>query len=220
MKKLLLSVGAAIAMSLSGNAVPQDHPQGSLEQEMLDFANTASASQLDSAIRMGWMETSFTDYLVQNEVQSVVVHRNGPDGLPGTADDNPFDTLRELYDTTTLGPESMEGIERYVTMNLPLPNGSATLRFANKHTTTSTLLKKKVGVNNLAASNIPKYRKAGPDHVLGNADDVWMGFKLIFGQTALYGYNGEAHVHSLDETPGCDAATIQKLSDYAALKGY
>ncbi len=217
MKKWTMSLGA---LFLFAGAVAAQQPQGSLEREMLDFANSADPASLDSAIRMGWVDTNFTDYLVGKEVQDILVHRRGPDGVEGTADDNPFDTLRELYDTTTLGPESMEGVERYVRVYLPLPNGSSTLRFVNKHTTTKTLLYRKVKVNSKAAANIPMWRKAGPDHVLGNADDKWMAFTLIFGETALYGFNGEAHVHSLDEVPGCDSATIQKISDYSVLKGY
>jgi len=215
-----LTTTLSVALLMAGVAAAQGHPEGSLEKEMLDFVNVATQSELEAAIRLGWVQTNFTQSLVEKEALDILVHRTGPDGAAGTSDDNPFDTLRELYDTTSLGPESMEGVERFVRLNSPLPNGSATLRFVNKHTTTKTLLYKKVKVNSKAATNIPLWRKAGPNHLLGDADDKWMAFILVFGETALYGFNGEAHVHSLDEVPGCDSATIQKVSDYSVLKGY
>jgi hypothetical protein len=193
---------------------------GSVEEAVLQLANFGSADQLNQAIRLGWSDTNFTDYLVQNEVQSLLVHRNGPDQVSGTADDNPFDNLIEVYNTTTLGPESMEGLERYVKLYMPVPAGSPTLRFVNKKSTSANLLTKKVGVDAKTSTNIWRTRKAGPNHKLGDADDKWMDYQLIFGETFLYGNAGAAHVHSLDEVPGVGPTSIQKIADYAVLKGF
>lgn len=214
-----IALGALMALLASAPVVAQVCAD-TVEEAVVQLANGGSAEQLNQAIRLGWSDTNMTDYLVQNEVQSLLVHRNGPDKVGGTADDNPFDNLIEVYNTTTLGPESMEGLERYVKLYLPVPAGSPTLRLVNKKTTSANFLTKKVGVDAKTSTNIWRTRKAGPDHKLGTADDKWMDYQLIFGETFLYGFKGEAHVHSLDEVPGVGPASIQKISDYATLKGF
>ncbi|MFH1532105.1 MAG: phospholipase D-like domain-containing protein [Pseudomonadota bacterium] len=42
--------------------------------------------------------------------KSIVAHRDGADGLPGTADDDSFDDLRELDDLWWVGPKTLEAL--------------------------------------------------------------------------------------------------------------
>jgi DNA uptake protein ComE-like DNA-binding protein len=51
--------------------------------------------------------------------ENIIAHRNGPDGLFGTADDNPFDTLAELDDVPYVGPIALDALLAYAQANPP-----------------------------------------------------------------------------------------------------
>lgn len=209
----LAGVAVMLAVVASADVAPR---RGTLERAILGLANTADQATLERAIRMGWVGTNFTDFLVAREAEGVIAHRAGWDRMERTADDNRFDSLEELYATTSMGPESMEGMERYAALYLRTPAGSPTLRYVNKRTTSANVLVRRVHVDAQTAVNIANTRRAGVDHQLGTADDAWMPYGLIFGETALRDAQGQ-HVHSLDEVPGVSAPTIQRISDYAML---
>ena len=44
---------------------------------------------------------------------NIIAHRDGPDGIYGTADDNPFDSRQELDDVPYVGPTAMSKLENY-----------------------------------------------------------------------------------------------------------
>lgn len=46
--------------------------------------------------------------------ENIVAHRHGPDGMPGTGDDDIFDDLQELDDIRFVGPASMEALTNAV----------------------------------------------------------------------------------------------------------
>ena len=192
----------AIVLSLS----PQG-PESTLEGAILEFANTATQDELYAAIQQGWILTPMSYKLMNDEANTVIASR-------------PFSNLKHLYASSSLGPESLEGLERYVVLHLPFPNGSPTLRFVNQKKTSANLLTKKVGIDAKTATNIWRTRKAGPDHILNTPDDKWMSYELIFGEKNVTKYFSEAHAHSLDEVPGVGPVTIRKIADYAALNGY
>ncbi len=195
---------ASLALVMCGalSATPVN-PPSTLEQEMVAFANTASKSKLRKAIKLGWEKTNFTNALVDQEVQNVVANR-------------PYSSLEQLYNVTILGPESMEGLERYLKLKSPGLQ-SPTLKFVNKKETSANVLVKNVGVDAKAAVKIWETRKAGPDHQLGTSDDRWMEFKFIYGENYVHHLRNQRHVHSLDEVEGVGPATIQKIVDYCAL---
>lgn len=181
--------------------------ESTVEEQILVFANTATKTKLKAAIKMGMVKSNFTKALVEKEALNVIANR-------------PYSSLSQLYNSTILGPESMEGIERRVRLNTPGGLVSPTLNLLNKKQTSANFLVKEVDVDAKAAVNIWTTRKAGRDHVLGTADDRWMPFKLVFGEGYTHHLKNQWHVHSLDEVEGVGPATIQKLADFAALNGY
>ncbi len=200
MKTTLLALAGLV---MCGSLVAAQ--EATVESGIVAFANTATKTQLKKAIKMGMVKSNFTKALVEKEALNVIANR-------------PFSTLSDIYNKTILGPESMEGLERRVRLNTPGLK-SPTCNLVNKPETSPSFLQG-VGVDAPAAYNIWVTRKAGRDHVLGNADDRWMEFKLVFGEGYTHHLKNQWHVHSLDEVEGVGPATIQKLSDYAALNGY
>lgn len=63
---------------------------------VLAVANTASRVELDVDARLD-----------ARAARHLVAHRDGPDGLPGTADDDPFDDLAELDAVPWVGPVAL-----------------------------------------------------------------------------------------------------------------
>lgn len=179
--------------------------QTTVEEQIVVYANTATKTQLKKAIKLGMVKGkyNFMASMVEKEAQNVI-------------DNRPYSTLSDLYNKTILGPESMEGLERRVRLNMPGLE-SPTLKLLNKKSTSANFLVKKVGVDAKAAVALWTTRKAGPDHVLGNADDRWMEFKLVFGEGYTHHLKNQWHVHSLDEVEGVGPSTIQLICDYAAL---
>ncbi len=85
--------------SFGGNAIKAD---GSYEEcvvlEVLELVNEAT-SDVSRLQDLG---------LRSNAAENIVAHRHGPDGLPGTGDDDIFDDLQELDGVRFVGPVAME----------------------------------------------------------------------------------------------------------------
>ncbi len=176
----------------------------SLEDGLLEFLNAPSTTYdlLDRPVRDGGVG------LRRDAAAKLVRHRDGTDGVSGTADDDPFDTLREVYDVLRTGPEALLLIEQHVSRVTTLD--SVALDLANDPLTSTALLDDAVGLRRSAADNIVRYRDGGPDHLLGNADDRRRPFRWIFGQSGRQ--------WSLDQVPYVGRSSIQKLHDYGLLR--
>lgn len=201
MKKSMLALAGLV---LCGSLVAAE--EASVESGIVAFANTATKTKLKNAIKMGMVKSNFRKALCEKEALNVIANR-------------PYASLSDLYNKTILGPESMEGLERRVRLNTP-GLASPTCNLLNKKETSANFLVIQVGVDAKAAVAIWTTRKAGRDHVLGTADDKWMEFKLVFGEGYTHFLKNQWHVHSLDEVEGVGPATIQLISDYAAVNGY
>lgn len=187
-----------------------------LEQAILSLVNSPA---LDSPEDFG---TFFPNsganvwaYWVPILGANILAHRAGPDGAYGTGDDNPFDSLRELYDIYGVGTQAMYWFEKHAKENSPVPLTSTILAFVNAPTTTAAVLNGPAGVSSTAAANVVKFRDGGPDLAVGTSDDAYVPYTWIFGD---YGA-GDYPAWSLDEVPYVGAATIQKIFDYAMTVG-
>jgi hypothetical protein len=71
---------------------------------MIAFLNDASTTEalLDDDVRLD-----------RRAARSLIAHRNGPDGVLGTADDDLFDTVREADDCYYVGGSALARIEAY-----------------------------------------------------------------------------------------------------------
>jgi hypothetical protein len=193
----------------------------SVEQAMLDFVNDPATTKadLEAAMAKGWRgQSTFVgagEWVVDRAATAVLEHRAGPDPFYGKGQDDPFDTLRELYDVIGVGGECMEGIEVHVTetgVNL----GSSILAVANQ--SSRAVLQNDVGLDSQTTSYMVVYRDHGPDLVIGTADDVFVRFARVFGRFDTRDHLDLAYpAHSVDAVPNVGPAALQKLHDYALL---
>jgi len=139
--------------------------------------------------------------LTTTQATNVIAHRNGPDGIYGTSDDNPFDSIKELDDVSGIGQATIDKLKAYAAKWTP-PNPdnqyAKLFEFLNHKTTTAALLDDYAGLTATQAANIISHRN-GPDGVYGTADD-----------------NPFDSIAELDAVSGIDAAAIETLKAYAA----
>ena len=134
--------------------------------------------------------------------QSLIAHRDGPDGQPGTADDDLFDTLDELDAVPYIGPSALATLAAFAPQWAALPKGPPKVAvFLNHESTTLDALVATVGISSKAAVNLIAHRD-GPDGILGTADDN--------------PYDSEAEV---DDVSQVGPVTLRALLDYAATWG-
>ncbi|MCX5743463.1 MAG: hypothetical protein NT062_13300 [Proteobacteria bacterium] len=74
------------------------------EQRVLDVVNTAATSVLDDDVPLD-----------RRAAENIVAHRDGADGIHGTADDDPFDDLAELDAIPYVGPVALASLLAFVT---------------------------------------------------------------------------------------------------------
>ena len=103
---------------------------------------------------------------------NILAHRDGPDGIYGTDDDELFDTIEELDAVPYVGPATLEDLANYAYNWYPPsePPYAYLLDFVNHETTTFDILDVDVGLDRRAAANIIA-RRDGPDEVYGTEDD-------------------------------------------------
>ncbi|MBI2898880.1 MAG: hypothetical protein HYY17_01720 [Planctomycetes bacterium] len=187
-----------------------------VEQAILDFVNdpATTSEQLQAATQHGYAGSNFDDYTAAQAAASILAHRAGWDRIYGTADDNPFDTLLELYQGTSVGTEGMEGLEIYVGKNyFALGGPSAILDLVNAKKTKVTTLKA-AGLTSPAAQNIIRWRDGGPDmKVTTKKDNKYVAYSRIFGHKGVAAPVYPAH--SVDDVPEVGPVSIQKLFDFA-----
>jgi len=134
--------------------------------------------------------------------RNIIAHRDGPDGVYGTADDNPFDTIQELDDVPYVGSSALSALKAYAATWTPPSEQPTTkdklLEFVNHRTTTTKVLDIDVGLDSRAARNIVAHRD-GPDGVYGTADD-----------------NPFDSRQEVDDVPYVGSTAMSKLDAYAA----
>ncbi len=104
--------------------------------------------------------------------RGILSHRDGPDGVFGTRDDDPFDDLEELDAVPYVGPKTIELLATHAGGHCA-GEGScrvdATLSFLNDPTTTVEVLAE-LGVYAPARTRLIAHRD-GPDGLFGTGDD-------------------------------------------------
>ena len=118
--------------------------------------------------------------LTSTAAKNLLAHRNGPDGVLGTEDDDPFDSIQEVDDISGVGPSALGKILAFAeTWEPPDPNAepppvdeleAKVLAMLNHGTTTLTILDIDAGLTATAAKNLVQHRD-GPDGLFGTADD-------------------------------------------------
>jgi hypothetical protein len=99
---------------------------------------------------------------------NIIKHRDGPDELFGTSDDNPFDSIEALDAIPYVGRSALEKLRTYVSKNME--GDALILLFINNPDTTLEILDVQVGLDRRAAINIIAHRN-GADGQVGTADD-------------------------------------------------
>jgi hypothetical protein len=59
--------------------------------------------------------------------RNLVARRDGPDGVYGTADDQPFESIQDVDDVKYVGPSALDRLEAYAELNGYVPQGSELL---------------------------------------------------------------------------------------------
>ena len=143
--------------------------------------------------------------------RNIVEHRDGPDGLAGTDDDDLIDTIEELDAIKYVGGSAMARLLDYAKARGYYDGGDApdrdtldraVLAVVNDQAVTYTVLDDAVGLDRRAAANIITYRD-GDDGVAGTSDDRTF-----------------ATISELDEISYVGARALARLEDYAVANGY
>ena len=120
-------VVAALSLSIAASACSAE-PVGR-DADSVDFDRSTSSALVDYGIldlvNDPSTDEAFLDLVVPLDARSafeIIAYRNGPDGLPGTADDNRFDHMRELDEVYWVGPAALQNLEDYVVDNGLVPD--------------------------------------------------------------------------------------------------
>ena len=170
---------------------PGDDP----DQAVLDMLNHVTTNVTVLDIDAGVTATA---------AKWLIAHRDGPDGLPGTADDDPFDSIQEVDDVKYVGDSAIEALRNYAATWTPEKNDTTgptdapkVVAFLNDVGTTRQVLEEQVGLTSVQSSNLMA-RRDGPDGELGTADDAPF-----------------ASIEDVDDVPYIGPKTIQKLVAFA-----
>ena len=176
--------------------VPGGNTSG-VDQTLLDMLNHATTSLTILDIDAGLTVTA---------AKHLIDHRDGTDGVFGTADDDLYDSVEEVDDVKYVGDSALALLYAYAETWTPELNDNsgpvqvpAILDFVNHPTTTTKVLTDEVGLTSTQAHNIVTYRD-GPDESPGTADD-----------------NLFDSLEELDAVKYIGPVTLSKLELYAAV---
>ncbi len=103
--------------------------------QSLDATSTGQAAILDGTPEsvgvLGFLNAPTTTFLVLDEqvpldrraAENLIAHRDGADGVPGTADDNPFDDIAEVDDVPYVGPATLAKLLAFARAEGFVPEG-------------------------------------------------------------------------------------------------
>lgn len=195
-----LTVSLIITTALACVGPVSDDAPAELAFPLVD---AGSAEELGMLAFVNAEETTFA--LLDDEVRldrraasGIVAQRDGADGVFGTADDAPFQSVEELDAVPYVGAVALEKLlawardEGFIDAGQGLRE-SAILGLVNDGATTFNLLDVDVGLDRRAAENIMAHR-AGDDGALGTSDDVV--FRSL-GELDAIAYVGPAALDAL-----------------------
>jgi hypothetical protein len=173
-------LGAALALGCSTEVSDQSHEAP---------ATTAQSAQVEDGTPQAYgvlgllNAASTTLLLLDDEVplerraaENLIIHRNGPDAVFGTADDNPFDDMQEVDAVPYVGPTALAKLLAYATSAGYVPTGSellgvfdnvafsvdeATATLSLVNTASPALLDDDVGLDSRAVDSILAARSIG-----------------------------------------------------------
>lgn len=179
-------------------AFPLVEPGSDEELGMIAFVNAkeTTAALLDDDVALD-----------RRAAANIIARRDGPDGIFGTSDDEPFTSVSDLDTVAWVGPTALERILAFARDNGWIGQGAvsreaAILALVNAPETTVAVLDDEVPLDKRAASNIIQHRD-GPDGAYGTADD--QPFKTLA---------------ELDAIPYVGKSALDKLASYALANGY
>jgi len=130
--------------------------------ELLDFVNDpkATLTVLDDDVGLNSLAA-----------KKILAHRNGPDEVFGTGDDNLFDSVSELDDVPYVGASALQKLFDFAPFWASMPKGAPKVaQFLNHESVTVGELTSMVGLKTPAATGLIAHRD-GPDGELGTSDD-------------------------------------------------
>lgn len=112
--------------------------------------------------------------LRSDTARQIIKHLDGQDQTPGTADDNPIDSITELDDVNQVGPWSIEQIKLCADSfgYTPTPYELAVVNFLNDPATDFERLDVDCALYSDAADNLISARAEAPFHSLAQVDAV------------------------------------------------
>jgi hypothetical protein len=224
MRTLIISSIIASGIVFTGSAEANWGPQ-TIEEDMLSVVNGRFTRHEDlvEAICLGYKYGCWKGAMATNlstagrAADGILEHRAGADGFYGSADDNPIDSLVELYNVKGIGSEGMEGLEIYVTQwSIGAPLGSGILNLVNG--AEFTTLDIDANISKRAAANLVDYRDNGLDRLADTDDDEYRAYTKIFG-TGYIPVGAGLPAYSVDSVPYVGPASIDRMYDYAMLSG-
>ncbi|MBM4388119.1 MAG: hypothetical protein FJ088_10305, partial [Deltaproteobacteria bacterium] len=166
------------------------------EMKVLKFINSIEATYAVLRYDVG---------LTGKAAANLIEAKDGRDGLLGTADDDPFESLDEIDLVPEIGEKSLEKIIRYA-MNWQEGIMDPLLDFTSDPETTLDILDEDVGLTSTAAKNIIAV-KSGKDGIYGTDDDAVFSSR---GEIDAIPYVGTWSLQTLEEYIGL--GKIEKLS--------
>ncbi len=166
---LATACGPGPASTTAHDDVADVEPGPPAENAVLEFLNdrATDAALLDVEVALD-----------RRAADGLIAHRDGGDGLAGTADDDPFDTLGEVDSVPYVGPSGMEKIVDYVERQgwlayqggtfegVAFTAGQVALALDLANAASEALLDDDVGLDQRAAQNVVSARPIGSMNAL------------------------------------------------------
>lgn len=154
----LVAIGLVLALSGCGGAVESSAPSDGRDDAffaggkgdgglsaaevaaVLTLANTADFEELDDGVPLD-----------RRAAEGIWAHRVGPDGVPGSADDDPFDTLAELDAVPWVGPAALQAMLAYADVETE----GATCLIISEYVESTTAYNKAIELFNCGDTALP-----------------------------------------------------------------
>ncbi len=186
-------VGPSALGKLYSYAATWEPPSGGVpadELKLVAFLNDAKTTFQLLDVDVG---------LNKNAALHLIAHRDGPDSVFGTVDDDPYDSLDEVDAVSYVGPTALTVLMAWAQAWIQPNSNDELLVFVNDPKATFVVFDIDVGLTSLAAGKIVAHRD-GPDAEPGTGDDD------LF-QT----------IDELDAVPYVGPSALGKLKEYAAV---
>ncbi len=200
---------ATTTLALSGCMAEEHDSYGELGAPLTDEELTAKTLEMLNHVTTDLKVLDIDAKQTSTAAKALIAHRDGPDGLFPSEDDDLFDSIQEVDDVKGVGPSSIAKLKAFAETWVPKdPDAepppiegieAKVVQMLNHETTTLTILDIDASLTATAAKKLIEARD-GPDGQFGTGDDVPF-----------------TDLQSVDDVKYVGASAISKLKAYAEI---